>query len=113
MAKRRGGKQYIHADNWVVPMNFDKALMCVSIQEPTQWDIDKPDRVILTSDHPWDPASTNDTLEGIFIFPIDNEVDNNLYEYLHKINSADIHLDPDYSDSKLDDMVMCINNLGQ
>ena len=26
VAKRHGGKQYIHADNWVIPMNFEKAL---------------------------------------------------------------------------------------
>ena len=62
MAKHHGGKQYIHANNRLTPMDFDKALMYVPIRELTQWDFDKIVRVALTSDHPWDPDSTNDAL---------------------------------------------------
>ena len=40
-------------------MNFDKALICVPIQEPTQWDLDNLTCVIPNLDHPWDPDSVN------------------------------------------------------
>ena len=62
MAHFHGGKQYTHADNWVIPMNFDKALMYVTIWEPTQWELDSLDHVTLTSDQPWYPDLINDTL---------------------------------------------------
>ena len=62
VAHFHGGKQYTHADNWVIPMNFDKALMYVTIWEPTQWELDSLDHVTLTSDQPWYPDLINDTL---------------------------------------------------
>ena len=39
-----------------ISMNFDNALIYVHSWEPTQWDIYNLDRVVLTSDHPWDPS---------------------------------------------------------
>ena len=47
------------------------------------------------------------------IFSIDNEVDNYLYDQLYQTNVVELHLDHDYSDSEVDDMVMWINNQGQ
>ena len=48
---------------------------------------------MLTSYHPWNPEPINDALELSVVFPSDNEVNNNLYGYLHKINSIKLHLD--------------------
>ena len=47
---------------------------------------------IYASDNTWDPASRNDALQVIVIFPSDNEVYDDLYDYLHQINSAELHL---------------------
>ena len=47
------------------------------------------------------------------IFSSDSEVDKNLYYYIFKINAAALHLYQNYSDSKVDDMVIFINNQGQ
>ena len=55
MDKFHGNKPYIHADNRMIPMNFDKTLIYVPIPEPTQWELDNIDQVMLASDHPWDP----------------------------------------------------------
>ena len=78
MSKHHGGKQYIHADNWVITTKFDKNLMYVPIWEPNQWELDNLERVILTSDHTLYPESINDKLEGSVILPSDNEVDTDL-----------------------------------
>ena len=45
-------------------------------------------------------------------FPSDNEVDDSLYDYLRQINADGLHLDRDYSDNEMDDMLMWINNQG-
>ena len=50
---------------------------------------------MLTSDHPWDPTSINDELEGMVIFPNNDEANNELYYYIHVINAAKLHLDHD------------------
>ena len=51
VAKHHGVNKYIHYGYWVIPTNFDKALMFVTIWEPTQWDIDNLTCIILTSDN--------------------------------------------------------------
>ena len=52
---------------------------------------------MITSDLPWDPASTNNKLEVKLIFLGDDEVDDFLYECLHQINAADMNMDQNYS----------------
>ena len=94
-------------------MNSDKALMYVPIQEPTQWKLEKLNRIMLNSDHPWEPDSINDELRGSVISPNDNEVGDDFYDYLRQINVEELHLDQYYSDSEVDDMIMWINNQGQ
>ena len=47
------------------------------------------------------------------VLPSDNEVDEDLCNYLRQTNDAELHLDHDYLDIEVDDMVMCINNQGQ
>ena len=106
-------KQYIHVDNQAITTNFDKALTYVPIQEPTQWNLDKLNRIMLNSDHPWEPDSINYELEGSVISPNDNKVGDDFYDYHHQINAEELHLDHDYSDSEVDDMTMWINNQGQ
>ena len=59
LAKHNCDKYYINDDNRVIPMKFYKSLMYVPIKEPSQWEIDNLDRVILTSYYPWDTASIN------------------------------------------------------
>ena len=68
---------------------------------------------MLTSYHPWDPSSINDALEVSVILPIDNDFDDDLYDYLRQINAAEIHLDHYYSYSEVYDMIMWIDNQGQ
>ena len=60
--KSHGGKQYIHYDNQVFTMKFDKDLVYVPIQESTQWELENFDRVMFTSDHLLDSAFINDAL---------------------------------------------------
>ena len=48
MDNHHGGKKYIRVNNWVIIMNFYKALVYAPIWEPTQWDIENLDRVMLT-----------------------------------------------------------------
>ena len=47
------------------------------------------------------------------VLPSDNEVDDDLCDNLRQTNDAELHLDHDYLDSEVDEMVMCINNQGQ
>ena len=47
------------------------------------------------------------------IFLSDKEVDNDIYDYLHKRNAVELHLDHDYSDYEVDNMIMWFNNQGQ
>ena len=61
---------------------------------------------MLTSDHPLYLVYINSALEGSVIFPSDNEVDDNLYDYLCQINAVYLHLDHDYIDIEVGDMVM-------
>ena len=68
---------------------------------------------MLTSDHPLYPVYINSALEGSVIFPSDNEVDDNLYDYLCQINAVYLHLDHDYIDIEVGDMVMWLINQGQ
>ena len=37
VTKCHGGKNYIHDGEWIIPMKFDKDLICVPIREPTNW----------------------------------------------------------------------------
>ena len=71
-------------------MKFDKDPMNATIQEPTHWDPDILDCVIITSEHLWDPDSTNDALEDSMIIPNINEVEGNDYNYLHQLSAADM-----------------------
>ena len=87
--------------------------MYVPIQEPTQWYLDNLGHFMLISEHPWYTTSINYSLEGSVILPIDDEVYNNLYDYLHKISNEKIQMDCDYSDVGLHYMVMRINTQGQ
>ena len=68
---------------------------------------------MLTSDHPWDPASINDKLEVKVNFPKDNEVDDDHYDCLFQINTADMHLDQYYSFREVECIVTCIDNQDQ
>ena len=51
IAKNHGVKQYIHDVNRIITMNFENYLMYLPIWKPTQWDIDKLECIMLTSDH--------------------------------------------------------------
>ena len=48
-AKHNGGKYYIHDNNQVIPMNFDKYLVYVTISKPKQWNFDNIDSSIVVS----------------------------------------------------------------
>ena len=61
-------------------MKFDKALMYVTTREPTHWEIDNIERVMLTSNHPWDTYSIDDSLEGYVVLPRNIEVNKDLYD---------------------------------
>ena len=110
MAKPRGDKHQIHAENQAITMKFDKTLMYVNIMGPIKWDLDNLYQIFITSYHPWDPAYTNDLLEVSVILPSDNNIDNNLYSHLCQMNAAGLQLYHDYSESEVNDMLMCINN---
>ena len=95
VANHHGEKHYIHTDNQFIPTKFYKFLMYVPVWEPTQWDIDNLEHIIINSYYPWSTASTNDSLEVNMILLINNEVDGDLYNYLRQINSSEIHLGQD------------------
>ena len=67
---------------------------------------------MLTWDHLWNPESINDELEVSVIPPRNNEVYNNICDYLRQINADERHLYHNYSDTDVDGMVMWINNQG-
>ena len=56
---RHSGKEYIHADNRVILMKFDKAMLYEPIWEPTQWELENLYHVMLNSVHLWESASIN------------------------------------------------------
>ena len=78
-------------------MTIYKPLVYVTLTESTQWDLKNLTRVMLISDHPWDPVSANDELEVNVIFPNRYGVGDELYEYLLQIKYSEIHLDHQYS----------------
>ena len=91
-------------------MEFYKSLVYVPIQEPTKWDLDNLDHIILTPYHSWYPSSINNELEYSVILPNNNKVDDYLYDWLHQINDVDLHLNNYYSYSEVDYMFIWINN---
>ena len=83
-------------------MNFDKVLMYVTIQEYTHQDLGNLIHIMLTSYHPWYPVYINDLLQGKATFQEVDEVDNHLYDYLHKINAAKTNLDHIYNERDME-----------
>ena len=100
-----GGKQYIHDGDRFVPTKFVKALIYLPILEPTQWELNNIIHIMLTSDHPWDPTSIDNELEGKVVFLNRYGADDDLYDLLCQINAAEIHVDLDYPNIKVDDMI--------
>lgn len=80
------------------------------IQEPNQWEFCNLGLVMLALDQPLDAAFITDELEGNMTFPFNNEVCGGLYNYLNQINYVVLHLDHDYSDIYVDNMITWINN---
>ena len=91
-------------------MEFDKYLMYVTIQEPTQMDINNITQIIITSYHPWYLYSINYESYGTLIFTNKDEVDDDLYEYLLQMNDDELQLDSDNSDTKVDVIISLVNN---
>ena len=60
-------------------MKFYKYLMYMNIKEPTQWDLNNLNHVMLTIDQPRKPFYINNKLEGTVIFTNKYEVDENIY----------------------------------
>ena len=75
VVKCNSGNQYIHSGDWVINMKLDKDLMHVPIWKTTHWEIDIIDRIIIMSDHPWDPSYINDSLRGSVILLNNNDID--------------------------------------
>ena len=105
ISNSRGGKQYIHDGYRFVPTKFVKALIYLPILEPTQWELNNIIQIMLTSDHPWDPTSIDNELEGKVVFLNRYGADDDLYDLLCQINAAEIHVDLDYPNIKGDDMI--------
>ena len=64
VAKRHDGRQRIQAEDHIIPLKLQRALLYTPIREPTDWELENMPRVMLTADEPWDPAKINDDMDG-------------------------------------------------
>ena len=62
VANNFNNKQYIHAGDWVILMNSDKALMYKNLQGSTNKDPYNIIHVIINWDHQWESPFTNNEL---------------------------------------------------
>ena len=52
VAKRHGGRQQIQAEDHIIPLKLQRALLCTPIREPTDWELENMPRVMSTADEP-------------------------------------------------------------
>ena len=70
--KRHLGKQHIHHENTVVPMDIINALCTLQIQKSTEWELKKIKPIVLTSEQPWNPEEVNKDTPGEVVFDTGN-----------------------------------------
>ena len=101
VAKRHGGTQRIQAENTIIPLKFHHSLLHAPIRKATAWELDNLPRIHLTSDQVWDPACLNDDTEGNIVYPEDDDVDEDLDEFLRTINYTELDGNVDLSEDQV------------
>ena len=83
VAKRHGGWQCIQAEDHIIPLKLQRALLYTPIREPTDWELKNLIRVMLTADEPWDPSNINDDMDEEFNYPDEEDVvDDDMRAYI-------------------------------
>ena len=99
VSKRHGGKQKIHAENRIIPLNLHHTLLHVAIRKPTQYLLDNIHSIHITSDQPCYPACLNDDTKVQAIYIGDEDEYDGMYGFLIIINSSPLDFDVDISDN--------------
>ena len=61
-ARKYGGNQSIElqTSGSRIPLQYRRALMCLPFRQPTTYELQTAERIVMTSDAPWDPECLHD-----------------------------------------------------
>ena len=65
---------------------------------------------MITLEYPLEPFYINNKFYNKLIFIDNDEIDDELYEYIFQTNTENLNMDNNYSDREVNDMVNWINN---
>ena len=65
---------------------------------------------MITLEYPLEPFYINNKFYNKLIFIDNDEIDDELYEYIFQTNTENMNMDNNYSDREVNDMVNWINN---